>query len=196
MIELFMNILHSADVLAAALDKETVIQLTTTLICCFVACVFLWCPLPLFFGLMRRKGHRAIFTDIRTIQGHVTEIEEEPDLTKFQRLILASVKCKHGTPRDTEPNRDVIRRAIVAEIFSDEKRLECFRKVDMVKHVTILIACVFTPTKHEIDCSEAEHDTFYTSYLYKVWRALSYLRCSPLELSPMEKKARYVRAAL
>jgi hypothetical protein len=196
MIELFMNILQSADVLAAALDKDTIIQLTTALICFIVAGIFLWCPLPLFFGLMRRQGHRAIFTDIRTMQAHVTETEEEPELTKFQRLILASVKCKHGTPRDTEPNRDVIRRAIVAEIFSDARRLECFRRVDMVKHVTILIACVFTPTTHEIECSQAEHDTFYTSYLYKVWRALSYLRCSPLELSPMEKKARYVRAAL
>jgi hypothetical protein len=65
----------------------------------------------------------------------------------------------------------------------------------MIKHVTILIECIFTPTTHEISASETAHDTFYTSYLYKVYRALSYLRCSPLELSPLEKKLRYVRAA-
>jgi hypothetical protein len=73
--------------------------------------------------------------------------------------------------------------------------MTCFRRVDMIKHVTILIECIFTPTIHEINTSEAAHDAFYTIYLYKVYRSLTYLRCSPLELSPMEKKSRYVRAA-
>jgi hypothetical protein len=195
MIEYFVNITQSADVLAAALDTDNIIQLASTFLACFVAFVFLCCPLPLILKLIQRKGHRAIFADIRTVQAHVTPTDQEPELSKFQRLILASVKCKHGTPRDTEANREVIRRAIVAEIFSDTKRLECFRQVDMVQHVTILIASVFTPTMHEISTSEAEHDKFYISYLYKLYRTLSYLCFSPLELSPLEKKARYVRAA-
>jgi hypothetical protein len=195
MIEQFMNITDSANVLAAALDKDTIIQLTTMILGLVVAVLFLWCPLPLIFGLMRRKGHREIFADIRVIQGHATETVGETELTKFQRLIYQSVKSKHGTPRDTESNRDVIRRAICAEINSDEKRAVTFRKVDMIKHVTILIECIFTPTLHEINASESAHDTFYTSYLYKVYRGLSYLCFHPLELSPMEKKSRYVRAA-
>jgi hypothetical protein len=201
MIDIFMNIADSASVLAAALDKGTIIQLTTTLIACVVAFLFLWCPLPLIFGLIKRKRHRAVLADIRNVSNHVLPYEgplpaeQQVELTEFQREILAAVKVKHGVPLDDATNRETIRRAIVAEIFSDKKRAETFRRVDMVKHVTVLIACVFTPTQYEIDMSEVEHDKFYVSYLYKLYRAISRVCLSPLELSPMEKKARYVRAA-
>jgi hypothetical protein len=146
--------------------------------------------------LFAHKYHEEFLAEVDTLMRIVMSDEQQEwtPLTRFQREIVQNVKCKHGVPKEGESNREVIRRAIVAEIFSDENRMRTFRRTDMIHHVTVMMACVFTPTDHEIGMSRAEHDVVDTSALYDWYR---YIRCAigrPLPVSLAERKASYVRA--
>jgi ribosomal protein S26 len=146
-----------------------------------------------------RRHNKALLQDVSTIEDFVEEEADLParsPLTRFQREVLQAVKCRHGVPKDSEVNREVVRRAIVAEIMSDQDRARTFRRVDMVKHVTLMMVCVFSPTQYEIDISRLEHDKFYTTYLYHIYRLLSSAIGRPVPLTPMERKALYIRAAV